>query len=75
MILSDSAYMYSIMDNKYLVFELFSGSSLQKFLMMVLKEDLLVEINQFIEITFHFMKLVFDMSSFDLKRTKGRVIC
>ena len=26
-ILSDSAYMYSIMDNKYLVFELFSGSS------------------------------------------------
>ena len=69
-ILSDSAYMYSIMDNKYLVFELFSGSSYTEIPNDGTKRRSLININQFYRNNFSFMKLVFDMSSFDLKRTK-----
>ncbi len=69
-ILSDSAYMYSILDNKYLVFELFEGSSYTEIPNDGTKRRTLVEINQFYRNNFSFMKLVFDMSSFDLKRTK-----
>ena len=69
-ILSDSAYMYSILDNKYLVFELFEGSSFTEIPNDGSKRRTLVEINQFYRNNFSFMKLVFDMSSFDLKRTK-----
>ncbi len=69
-ILSDSAYMYSILDNKYLVFELFSGSSYTEIPNDGSKRRTLVNINQFYRNNFSFMKLVFDMSSFDLKRTK-----
>ena len=66
-ILSDSAYMYSILDNRYLVFELYDGSSYTE----VHSESSRIKyINQFYRNNFSFMKLIFDMSSFDLKRTK-----
>jgi len=66
-ILSDSAYMYSILDNRYLVFELHNGSSYTE---IPTESKRLKFINQFYRNNFSFMKLVFDMSSFDLKRTK-----
>jgi lipopolysaccharide export system permease protein len=66
-ILSDSSMMYSILDNRYLVFELFNGNS---FTEIPSNTNNLNEINQFYRNNFSFMKMVFDMSSFDLKRTK-----
>ena len=66
-ILSDSAMMYSILDNRYLVFELFDGNS---FTEIPSNRNNINEINQFYRNNFFFMKMVFDMSSFDLKRTK-----
>ena len=66
-ILSDSAYMYSILDNRYLVFELFDGSSYTE---VPSESSRIKYINQFYRNNFSFMKLIFDMSSFDLKRTK-----
>ena len=66
-ILSDSAMMYSILDNRYLVFELFDGNS---FTEIPSNRNNINEINQFYRNNFSFMKMVFDMSSFDLKRTK-----
>lgn len=66
-ILSDSSMMYSILDNRYLVFELFNGNS---FTEIPSNTNNLNEINQFYRNKFSFMKMVFDMSSFDLKRTK-----
>ena len=66
-ILSDSAMMYSILDNRYLVFELFDGNT---FTEIPSNRNNINEINQFYRNNFSFMKMVFDMSSFDLKRTK-----
>ena len=66
-ILSDSAYMYSIIDNRYLVFELHNGSSYTEIPVETSREKY---INQFYRNNFTFMKLIFDMSSFDLQRTK-----
>ena len=66
-ILSDSSMMYSILDNRYLVFELFNGNS---FTEIPSNRNNLNDINQFYRNNFSFMKMVFDMSSFDLKRTK-----
>ena len=66
-ILSDSAFMYSILDNRYLVFELFDGSSYTE---VPSQSSRFKYINQFYRNNFSFMKLIFDMSSFDLKRTK-----
>ena len=66
-ILSDSAYMYSILDNRYLVFELYDGSSYTE---VPSESSRIKYINQFYRNNFSFMKLIFDMSSFDLKRTK-----
>ena len=66
-ILSDSAYMYSILDNRYLVFELHNGSSYTE---IPVETSRVKYINQFYRNNFSFMKLIFDMSSFDLKRTK-----
>mgnify|MGYP001167557067 FL=1 len=66
-ILSDSAYMYSILDNRYLVFELHNGSSYTE---IPVETSRVKYINQFYRNNFSFMKLIFDMSSFDLQRTK-----
>ena len=66
-ILSDSAYMYSIIDNRYLVFELHNGSSYTE---IPVETSRVKYINQFYRNNFTFMKLIFDMSSFDLQRTK-----
>ena len=66
-ILSDSAYMYSILDDRYLVFELYDGNSYTE---IPVDRSKVKYINQFYRNNFSFMKLIFDMSSFDLKRTK-----
>ena len=66
-ILSDSAYMYSILDDRYLVFELYDGNSYTE---IPADRSKVKYINQFYRNNFSFMKLIFDMSSFDLKRTK-----
>ena len=66
-ILADSSYMYSILGNRYLVFELYNGSSYTE---IPVESGRIKYINQFYRNNFSYMKLVFDMSSFDLKRTK-----
>ena len=59
--------MYSILDNRYLVFELYDGNSYTE---IPADRSKVKYINQFYRNDFSFMKLIFDMSSFDLKRTK-----
>ena len=66
-ILSDSSYMYSVLNNRYLIFELFDGYS---FTEVPSAKSKVKKINQFYRNEFSSMKIVFDMSSFDLKRTK-----
>ena len=66
-ILSDSANMYSIKGDRYLVFELYDGNSYTE---VPTDRSKVKYINQFYRNDFSYMKLIFDMSSFDLKRTK-----
>ena len=66
-ILSDSSYMYSVLNNRYLIFELFDGYS---FTEVPSAKSKVKKINQFYRNEFSSMKIVFDMSSFDLERTK-----
>ena len=66
-ILSDSSYMYSVLNNRYLIFELFDGHS---FTEVPSAKSQVKKINQFYRNEFSSMKIVFDMSSFDLERTK-----
>ena len=66
-ILSDSVKMYSILDSRYLVFELHNGNSYTEIPSSKNQKN---TINQFYRNNFSFMKMVFDMSSFDLNRTK-----
>ncbi len=66
-ILSDSSYMYSVLNNRYLIFELFDGFSFSE---VPSAKSKVKKINQFYRNEFSKMKIVFDMSSFDLERTK-----
>lgn len=66
-ILSDSSYMYSVLNNRYLIFELYDGFSFSE---VPSAKSKVKKINQFYRNEFSKMKIVFDMSSFDLERTK-----
>ena len=59
--------MYSVLNNRYLIFELFDGHS---FTEVPSAKSQVKKINQFYRNEFSSMKIVFDMSSFDLERTK-----
>ena len=67
-ILSDSSLMYSILDNRYVVFELFDGFTYTEIPTSV--NFVSRKVNQFYRSGFKKMKMIFDMSSFDLNRTK-----
>ena len=53
--------------DRYLVFELYDGNSYTE---VPSDRSKVKYINQFYRNDFSYMKLIFDMSSFDLKRTK-----
>lgn len=67
-ILADSCHMYPFSNDRYLAFELFNGSSYTE----IPRSNNFISrrINQFYRTNFKKMKMVFDMSSFNLNRTK-----
>ncbi|MEQ9297309.1 MAG: LptF/LptG family permease [Cyclobacteriaceae bacterium] len=71
-IYADSSRMYTYMNEKYLVFELFNGNLYEEFPNTGQKSNAYGadQINQFTRNGYKEMKIVFSLSSFDLKRTK-----
>lgn len=71
-IYADSSRMYTYMNEKYLVFELFNGNLYEEFPNTGQKSNAYGadQINQFTRNAYKEMKIVFSLSSFDLKRTK-----
>ncbi len=71
-IYADSSRMYTYMNEKYLVFELFNGNLYEEFPNTGQKSNAYGpdQINQFTRNGYTEMKIVFSLSSFDLKRTK-----
>ena len=65
-ILADSALMYTIIDSKYLVFELFNGNEFSDF---VDKNSTTPNQTQFSHSSFKKSKLVFSLAAFDMRRT------
>lgn len=63
-ILADSALMYTILDDKYLKLELYSGNYYRE------QPKSRSDIDQFYKTKYHKMDMVFSLSSFDLKRRK-----
>lgn len=63
-ILADSGLMYTIMDDRYLKLELFDGNFYSE------KAKLKSEVDEFYKTKYHKMDMVFNLSSFDLKRRK-----
>ncbi|MCU0417609.1 MAG: LptF/LptG family permease [Cytophagaceae bacterium] len=68
-ILADSGSMYLMNDNQYLVLELFKGRSFSEY-QGDHKHFSILHPQEFIRNRFYKTKIVFDLSSFDLKRTK-----
>ncbi len=71
-ILADSGKMYNILNNRYLVLELFNGHSYSE---QISKKNRIVPFvkrppEPFVRTTFKRSKLVFSLASFDLKRTR-----
>jgi lipopolysaccharide export system permease protein len=70
-IYADSSLMYTFMNERYLMFELFNGNLFEEFTdnneMRVATTN---HINDFTRNKFSEMKIVFSLASFDLKRTK-----
>lgn len=71
-ILADSGKMYNILNNRYLVLELFNGRSYSE---QISKKNRIVPFvkrppEPFVRTTFKRSKLVFSLASFDLKRTR-----
>ena len=67
-ILADSSLMYPTLNDRYIIFELFNGftyTEIPKFHDFISRR-----VNQFHRTSFDRMKMVFDMSSFNLNRTK-----
>lgn len=71
-IYADSSRMYTYMNEKYLVFELFNGNLYEEYPNTGQKSNAYGsdQINQFTRNAYKEMKLVFSLASFDLKRTK-----
>jgi len=69
--LADSGKMYNILDNRYLVFELFNGENYSEQRPAQGKNfDVYGEPSPFMRSRFDKTKMVFDLSGFDLKRTR-----
>ena len=66
-ILADSGQMYTMLNNRYLVFELFKGCDYYEF---TDRTASLANETKFVRNTFNKSKLVFDLSSFDMKNTE-----
>jgi lipopolysaccharide export system permease protein len=71
-IYADSSRMYTYMNEKYLVFELFNGNLYEEYPNTGQKSNAYGadQINQFTRNGYQEMKIVFSLASFDLKRTK-----
>lgn len=71
-IYADSSRMYTYMNDKYLVFELFNGNLYEEYPNTGQKSNAYGsdQINQFTRNAYQEMKIVFSLASFDLKRTK-----
>jgi len=69
---ADSCRMYTILDNRYLVFELFNGSTYQEQRQADFKRTTASfgGVNDLMRSEFGQMKMVMSLSSFDLNRTK-----
>jgi len=65
-ILADSGYMYTFLNDKYLALELFNGNSYNE----MMNTGTNVYPTQFVVNNFKKTKLVFSLASFDLKRTQ-----
>ncbi len=63
-ILADSGLMYTILDDRYLKLELFDGNYYSE------QSKDKSDVDQFYKTNYHKMELVFNLSSFDLKRRK-----
>lgn len=66
-ILADSGQMYTMLDNRYLVFELFNGNDYYEY---TERSSVMPNQSQFVRNGFKTSKLVFDLSSFDMKKTE-----
>jgi lipopolysaccharide export system permease protein len=67
-IIADSGKMYTILNERYLIFELFNGKNYKEYYD---KPEQQISTTKFIRNYFEHSKMVFDLSSFNLSRTKS----